>query len=127
MDDQACAMDGASPKQQQQPEHHAPLKVASDHTIAMEAAGRPMLLQRNDTLCIDKVCGGVGAGVWGKGVTYGLRGWWFDRLAGEPQGVRAAPTLLKRGVVPSQLLPLCFLLMPTSLLDKHTARLHASY
>lgn len=53
--DQACAMDGTSTsKQQQQQEHHAPLKVASDHTIA-EAAGRPMMLQRNDTLCIDKV------------------------------------------------------------------------
>lgn len=60
-------MDGTSTsKQQQQHEHHAPLKVASDHTIAMEAAGRPMTLERNDTLCIDKV------GFFGGGATHVL-------------------------------------------------------
>jgi hypothetical protein len=31
------------------------MKVASDHTLAMEGAGRPMMLQRNNTLCIDKL------------------------------------------------------------------------
>lgn len=35
--------------------NHRPMKVASDHTIAMEGAGRPMMLQRNNTLCIDKL------------------------------------------------------------------------
>jgi hypothetical protein len=35
--------------------HHGPMKVASDHTIAMEGAGRPMMLQRNNTICIDKL------------------------------------------------------------------------
>jgi hypothetical protein len=35
-------------------EHHQPLKVASDHTLALEA-GKSMRLQRNNTLCIDKL------------------------------------------------------------------------
>lgn len=31
------------------------MKVASDHTLAEQASGRPMMLQRNNTLCIDRL------------------------------------------------------------------------
>lgn len=33
--------------------HEHPIKVASDHTLAEEGAGRPMRLMRNNTLSID--------------------------------------------------------------------------
>lgn len=35
--------------------HHTPMKVASDHTLAEQGAGRPMRLERNNTLRIDQI------------------------------------------------------------------------
>jgi hypothetical protein len=41
--------------EQQQQAPMSPHRVASDRTIAEQAAGRPVKLMRNDTLCVDEL------------------------------------------------------------------------
>jgi hypothetical protein len=49
--DQAAA---AAPAGTSSTQHHHPLKMASDHTLA-ELSGKSVRLQRNNTICIDQL------------------------------------------------------------------------